>query len=455
MDYTNLEDLKPQIGDASFLHYGLGGVAYGQQLQNYQKDRQLHEYLNELNKQEATQKTKEYLTTAPTRMAQQLLLQKQAEANIQTLPEETKTKLLEQTSKQETIPSATALGIATNVEKTREVQQAPYMQHVTTLSPYGSQVEQIYDDKDMTPQQKQQALDSITKAARSHMEEMFPDKPEFLNKIKNMSDRDLQIHLSNMHRLATQTAEQQQKEKIAEIQKLDPMALRVQAMRDVANTQAEAKKATARIEVEGRIQTAKIQAADRKSMGSVVQGAIDSYTKEYINQGKSEDEAKVLANYQVMNLVHQQAGNAFNEAKADQEFINKYMEKNYLMSLIMQGKNVGSPEDAMKEVMKFQDAFKEHRQSGGTGTIGTPMVPPPRASVPGMSQATPTPTPQPTAVPPNATQVPNPVPTPVPMPPPPKTSMADQIPGNTPKHITKEESEAMRSEEHTSELQSH
>ena len=129
MDYTNLEDLKPQIGDASFLHYGLGGVAYGQQLQNYQKDRQLHEYLNELNKQEATQKTKEYLTTAPTRMAQQLLLQKQAEANIQTLPEETKTKLLEQTSKQETIPSATALGIATNVEKTREVQQAPYMQH--------------------------------------------------------------------------------------------------------------------------------------------------------------------------------------------------------------------------------------------------------------------------------------------------------------------------------------
>jgi hypothetical protein len=399
MDYTNLEDLKVPF-PTNWMNMGMAGAVMGEQQANYRTDRNLHEYLNQLNAQEKTQQTKEFLTSAPTRLAQQVLARQEAEAKGQTLPSQVGAQIAQNQAISTVAPAKATADVAAEAHKVEEIKKTHAWEKIQAAAPYTQGFAQIDQDTDTTPEQKQRNADALAEQFKMHFKEAFPDD-DIHDKFTSTSDVKKFVMHSNT--LAQYDAQQQNKERLAQINKVDPAQIAAASRQNVAGIQADARVKAAQAQANARTQAATIMSANRQSMGTTVQNAVNDTANMHIQEGMDPTHARAVANQEILGALHSNAA-AFSEDKAAFDYAAKFLEKNYDFQQLMSGKPMDAG-DAAQVLNKMREIMKEYHQTGGKGNVSTPQ--PIQPTVP-MAP--------PTALPPG---------------PPSGGGMADQIPGQT------------------------
>jgi hypothetical protein len=369
-DYTNLEDLKPNYPN-DWMHTGWAGMLEGQRMVNYQKDRDLHEYLNELNKQEATQKTKEFLTSAPTRQAEQLLAQQKAESASQQLPGQTGLAMEQTAANRQLLPGQTALTQQENAQKLSLLKQQGVMEQLHAVTPYQGMYDAIDADKDMTPEQKESKKQQLDESVKDHLTSLFPDKHP-VDKLDTPDKiRDFVKHSSV---ITTMDAEQQKKIAFAHAQRLDPALAKAQSQIQIEQIRQQHKDAQNAALIQSRIQIQDMKDKNPTGMAGVLTKQIDDVASTLMASNPTLDApaARAIAGQQVLTMAHTTLTKDITENKAFAQFVTQWTNSHQGLKDLIDGNT--SPEAGIKA---FADAYAQWQkltnQTGGQGTQASPI----------------------------------------------------------------------------------
>lgn len=143
MNYNNPAALAPNLGSMDWASGGLKGMLQGQQVQEFRNQMAQANLLQQLAMINEAQKSKEMLSTAPTRQAQDQLARMTAQSGIQVQPDRAR---LEQLQVQGQLGNQPALNNLTQLETQQNLQTArqnPQRQAVTFLASMWPQAESI------------------------------------------------------------------------------------------------------------------------------------------------------------------------------------------------------------------------------------------------------------------------------------------------------------------------
>ena len=375
MDYNNLESLK-QTFPTDWESQGMAGFLQGSQMADYNTDRQMHEYLSSLNSQEETEKMKEFMQSAPTRMAQQELERQKAVYQGQTLPSQTALNIAQNESNKNLIGPAEAEKTAEYAHQVHEMTKTEAWEPIQAMAPYGKMLADLDKNTDLSPEDKEAQKQSILAGMRENVHAQFPQH--------NLDDK-LQGDMAEtaaQHALQlTQfQADQVNKENLAKIQRVEPAQLRLigqQYAADAAKAKAESVAET-RAKSATTIQQMKIAAdqADPKTMAQIANRQIEGLAQDMMrgDPNLTPDHARVLAGTEVLSSMRttiQKDG----EDKIFAQFASKYIENNVFLQDLMSGKQV-DPARATEEWTKMMQMFNEFKRTSGNGTVGTPTPKP-------------------------------------------------------------------------------